>query len=47
MFCSAIKMAVGAAMMAAVPAVAQQMTQGAQDKVVKINQIQVIGSHNS
>jgi hypothetical protein len=47
MFRSAMTMAAGAAMMATVPAVAQQMTRAEQDKVVKINQIQVIGSHNS
>lgn len=47
MFRSAITVAAGAAMMATVSATAQQITQAEQDRVVKINQIQVIGSHNS
>ena len=47
MFRSAITIAAGAAMMTGSPAVAQHATQTAQDKVVRLNQIQVIGSHNS
>jgi hypothetical protein len=48
MFRRAIGIATGAALVAVASAVvAQQTTQAAQDKVVHINQVQVIGSHNS
>jgi hypothetical protein len=44
----AMRILAGAVMMGMVPAsVAQQSSQAAQDKMVHINQIQVIGSHNS
>ncbi len=48
MFRSAIGIVAGATLIASASAgIAQQTTQAAQDKVVRINQIQVIGSHNS
>ena len=48
MFRSAMKAATAAAVtMVSYAGAAQQMTQAQQDRVVKINQIQVIGSHNS
>lgn len=48
MFRSAIGIATGVALTAvAATGIAQQSTQAAQDKVVRLNQIQVIGSHNS
>ncbi len=48
MFRGAMRAATAAAVtMAGYAGVAQQMTQAQQDRVVKIDQIQVIGSHNS
>src|ERR1700755_293443 len=48
MFRGAIGVVAGAALAAtASTGFAQQLTQAAQDKMVHINQIQVIGSHNS
>src|SRR6266851_10217009 len=47
-FRSAMQVFVGAAVLAVGhTATAQQSSQAAQDKVVRVNQIQVIGSHNS
>lgn len=49
MFQGVLKVVIAASAVLAVSqtAVAQQSTQAAQDKVVRLNQIQVIGSHNS
>jgi hypothetical protein len=48
MFCRAMKFAVGGAVaVTGATALAQQAAQAAQDKIVHINQIQVVGSHNS
>lgn len=47
MFQSAMRVAAAAAVTMAGTVMAQQMTQAQQDRLVKINQIQVIGSHNS
>lgn len=44
---SRLGMMIGAASLAVTAAAAQQNSQAAQDKIVHINQIQVIGSHNS
>lgn len=47
MLCTISRQIAGAALLAAAGAAIGQQTQAAQDKVVRINQIQVIGSHNS
>lgn len=43
----AFRLAAGAALLATASAATGQSTQAAQDKIVRVNQIQVIGSHNS
>ncbi len=47
MLCTISRQITGAALLAAAGIAVGQQTQAAQDKVVRVNQIQVIGSHNS